>query len=167
MSVTQTYFSGINFPKITWHVFVCDSRNYMEKLFGNCLGLSHVSYTEECFRIHFAIISILCKICAGVLLHNSRRIIWGGFRECVCTKFAHLSDKTWSFKKTKLHRQINSQGIGESCHYDGHLHRYPRSLILLTYYHFWCYPLTQNYYLRKFILKKNIFEKLRISKVIS
>ena len=27
--------SGINFPKIALHVFVCDSEDYMEKLFGN------------------------------------------------------------------------------------------------------------------------------------
>ena len=29
------FFSGINFPKITLHVFVCDSEHYMEKSFGN------------------------------------------------------------------------------------------------------------------------------------
>ena len=33
MSVTQTCLSGMNFPKITWHVFVCDSENYIEKSF--------------------------------------------------------------------------------------------------------------------------------------
>ena len=38
---------GINFPKITYHVFVCDSENYMEKLFGNYfLGKSHFSYMK-------------------------------------------------------------------------------------------------------------------------
>ena len=35
ISITRTYFSGINFPKIAYHVFVCDSENYME----NCLGI--------------------------------------------------------------------------------------------------------------------------------
>ena len=28
-------FSGIHFPRIAYHVFVCDSENYMERLFGN------------------------------------------------------------------------------------------------------------------------------------
>ena len=41
------YFSGIHFPKITLHVFVCDSENYMENLFGNYfLGKSHFNYTK-------------------------------------------------------------------------------------------------------------------------
>ena len=35
ISVTQSYLSGINIPKITYRVFVCDSENYME----NCLGV--------------------------------------------------------------------------------------------------------------------------------
>ena len=30
-SVTRKSFSGINFPKITYHVFVCASENCMEK----------------------------------------------------------------------------------------------------------------------------------------
>ena len=47
----KSYVSGIAFPKITLHVFVCDSENYMEKLFGNYfLGKSHVSFTNECLQ---------------------------------------------------------------------------------------------------------------------
>ena len=34
ISVTRL-FSGVNFPKITFHVFVCDSENCMEILLGN------------------------------------------------------------------------------------------------------------------------------------
>ena len=50
-SVTWKYFTGINFPKITLHVFICDSENYIEKLFGNYfLGKSHFSYINKCFR---------------------------------------------------------------------------------------------------------------------
>ena len=37
----------INFPKITYHVLVFDSDNYMETLFGNYfLGASQFSYTK-------------------------------------------------------------------------------------------------------------------------
>ena len=39
------FFSGINFPKITLHVFVCDSEDYMENLQKNV------------FRVNFAKIS--------------------------------------------------------------------------------------------------------------
>ena len=47
MSVTESYFSRVNYPKNSLHVFVCDSENYMEKLFGNYfLGKSHFSYTK-------------------------------------------------------------------------------------------------------------------------
>ena len=50
IAVTSKYFSGIHFPKITYHVLVCDSENYMEKLFENYfLGKSHVSYMKQCF----------------------------------------------------------------------------------------------------------------------
>ena len=52
------YFSGIHCPKITFHMFICDSENYMEKLFGNyLLGKSHLSYTKNVLGIIFAIIS--------------------------------------------------------------------------------------------------------------
>ena len=45
------YCTEINFPKITLHIFICDSRNYMEKWFGNSFpGKSHFSYIKECFR---------------------------------------------------------------------------------------------------------------------
>ena len=47
ISVTRKYSSGINFPKITYHAFVCDSENYMDRRFGNYfLGKSHFSYTK-------------------------------------------------------------------------------------------------------------------------
>ena len=50
ISVTRKYFSGINFPKITFHVFVCDSENYMEKCFWNYfLGKSHFQLHEIMF----------------------------------------------------------------------------------------------------------------------
>ena len=57
MSVTQTYFSGIHIQRITLHVFVFDSENYME----NCLGIIFVeiriSVTQKnVFGISFAII---------------------------------------------------------------------------------------------------------------
>ena len=43
----QEKFSGTNFLTITYHVFICDSENYMEKLFRNYfLGKSHVSYMK-------------------------------------------------------------------------------------------------------------------------
>ena len=35
IAVTRECLSGIHFPKVTYHVFVCDSENYMEKRFGN------------------------------------------------------------------------------------------------------------------------------------
>ena len=39
------------FSQITWHVFVCDSGNYMEKSFRNYFqGKSHFSYVKECFQ---------------------------------------------------------------------------------------------------------------------
>ena len=49
----------MNFPKIAYHIFVCDSDNYVEKLFGNYfLGKSHFSYMKNnAFGIHFAKIS--------------------------------------------------------------------------------------------------------------
>ena len=48
----------LHFPKITCHVFVCDSENYMEKLFVNfLLGKSHGSYINKVFGNNFAIIS--------------------------------------------------------------------------------------------------------------
>ena len=38
-------FSGLSFPIGTSHVFVCDSENYMENVFGDSfLGQSHLSY---------------------------------------------------------------------------------------------------------------------------
>ena len=47
----KKYFSGINFQKITYHVFVCDSENYMEKCFWNYfLGKTHFSYMKSGFR---------------------------------------------------------------------------------------------------------------------
>ena len=46
------------FPKMTLHVFVCDSENYMEKCFGNYfLGKSHVSYINKVLGVNFAMIS--------------------------------------------------------------------------------------------------------------
>ena len=36
ISVTRKYFSGMNFPKITYYVFVCDSENCIEM----CLGIN-------------------------------------------------------------------------------------------------------------------------------
>ena len=58
MSVSRIFWGGIDFPKITYHVFTCDSENYMEKLFGNYfLGKSHFSYTKNVFGINFATIS--------------------------------------------------------------------------------------------------------------
>ena len=43
----QDLFSGINFPKITYQVFVCDLDNYMDKLFTNhFLEKSHFSYMK-------------------------------------------------------------------------------------------------------------------------
>ena len=45
---------GIDFPKITLHVFVCDSENHMETLSGiYFLGKSHFSYTKIRFRNYF------------------------------------------------------------------------------------------------------------------
>ena len=43
----QDFFSRMNFDKITYHVFVCESEKYMEKRFGNYfLGKSHFSYMK-------------------------------------------------------------------------------------------------------------------------
>ena len=43
----KKFFFGINFTKITYQVFVCDSENYMEILFGNYfLRKSHFSYIK-------------------------------------------------------------------------------------------------------------------------
>ena len=36
---------GIQFPKVTLHLFVCDSENYMENLFGNYLIEKLISVT--------------------------------------------------------------------------------------------------------------------------
>ena len=53
-SAPRKYYSGTNFTKITYHVFVCDSENCIEKLFGNYfLGKSHFSYMKYCFRNQF------------------------------------------------------------------------------------------------------------------
>ena len=47
ISVTRNYFSRINLPRITYHVFVCDSQNYMELAFWEYfLGKSHFSYMK-------------------------------------------------------------------------------------------------------------------------
>ena len=54
----ENIYSGINFPKITYHVFVCDSENYMEKRFGNYFLENLISVTwNNVFGINFAIIS--------------------------------------------------------------------------------------------------------------
>ena len=54
----EKYSSGINFPKITYHVFVCDSENYMETLFGNSFFENGISVTQKnVFGTNFAIIS--------------------------------------------------------------------------------------------------------------
>ena len=43
----ENSFRKLIFPEITYHIFVCDSENYMEKLFGNYfLGKSHFSYMK-------------------------------------------------------------------------------------------------------------------------
>ena len=48
------FLSGKNFPKITLHVFVCDSENYMQKLSWNYFsGRSHFSCRKECFPNYF------------------------------------------------------------------------------------------------------------------
>ena len=48
----------LNFPTITHHVFVGDSRNYMEKLVGNFFLENRISVTQKnVFGISFAIIS--------------------------------------------------------------------------------------------------------------
>ena len=50
------FFSGINFPKMSYHVFVCDSKNYMEKLFGKYFLENLISVTwNNVFGINFAI----------------------------------------------------------------------------------------------------------------
>ena len=49
----KIFFRELISGKIAYHV-VCDSENYMEKLFDNySLGKSHFSYTKECFRNSF------------------------------------------------------------------------------------------------------------------
>ena len=50
-SYLTIFLSGIIFPKIRLHVFVCDSETYIQKPSGNYfLGKSCFSYTKECFR---------------------------------------------------------------------------------------------------------------------
>ena len=45
--ITWQLQEHFNFPKITYQVFVCDSENCMEQLFGNYfLGRSHFSYMK-------------------------------------------------------------------------------------------------------------------------
>ena len=54
ISVTRKFISGISFAEITYHELVCDSENYMDKLFGNYfLGSFHFSYTKQCFQNEF------------------------------------------------------------------------------------------------------------------
>ena len=54
ISVTRKYFSWIDLPKITYHIFAGDSENYMEKWFGKYfLGKSHFIYMKQCFRNWF------------------------------------------------------------------------------------------------------------------
>ena len=50
--ISVTYFSGINFPKITLHVFVCDSEHYME----NCFG---IIFLENLISVTWIVFSIL------------------------------------------------------------------------------------------------------------
>ena len=49
----QEIFVGINFPKVTFHVFICDSENYMEKRFGNDFlwEISQVGMNGDTFSI--------------------------------------------------------------------------------------------------------------------
>ena len=72
--------SIINFPKITYHVFVCDSENCMEKLFGNYFfGKSHVRYMKYFFfwggGINIAIMS-------GLSVSPSHRSSTESFTKC-------------------------------------------------------------------------------------
>ena len=41
----EIFFSGINFPQITYHIFVCDSENDMKKLFWNYFLENLISVT--------------------------------------------------------------------------------------------------------------------------
>ena len=84
--VTYKCFSGILFPKITLHVFVCDSKKHMEKLFRNyCLGKPHVGYMKQCFgncyRNNFQLGCILSTPpCAKLAQENALRIFGGSLR---------------------------------------------------------------------------------------
>ena len=62
-SVTRKYFSGINYPKITYHVFVCDSENYTEKLFGELFSL------KISFQLHEMMFSLQFRV-PGMELKN-------------------------------------------------------------------------------------------------
>ena len=54
----ENSFSGVNVPKITLRVFVCDSENYMEKCFGDYFLENRISVTwNKVFGANFAIIS--------------------------------------------------------------------------------------------------------------
>ena len=50
IGANQNYFTGINVPKITGHVFVCDLENYMECCFGLAFqeNLLPVTYIIGC-----------------------------------------------------------------------------------------------------------------------
>ena len=61
ISVTRNLFLELISQKITYHVFICDSENYMEKLFGNIFLENLISVTSNnVFGIIFAIISGWC-----------------------------------------------------------------------------------------------------------
>ena len=58
IAVTRRYFSGINFPKVAYHVFVSVSENYMENVLGIIFLENLISVTwNNVFGINFAIIS--------------------------------------------------------------------------------------------------------------
>ena len=72
------FVSGINSPKITYHVFICDSKKYMEKLFGNYFLENLISVAENnVFGIDFATISGW-SVVAATRLCSSRHVMVAG-----------------------------------------------------------------------------------------
>ena len=73
LQLHKSSFSGVNFPKITLHVFIWDSEKYMEKLFGSYFpGKMQFSYMKWCFRNEFL---------SSTRLECTPRLFWDYFQD--------------------------------------------------------------------------------------
>ena len=82
----------------------------LEKIVQNlCAAHSRQVPGNSCERCAGASENVLrlCEICAGVHLHNLRRVLGWGFRECACTNFAQFFATTLFFLRDQAVRAKN------------------------------------------------------------